>query len=223
MTQNSKDIVTKNIISTLSSPVVDDQNYSYCKTCPIKMQCSVFKDIYIKIDDNITKKYKVQIREVYEGYANIMTKDTKKEHLIKLQNREIQTEIDKLDNICIFEKRKATDIMTILDKQYDFNENPTILLLAQQLIKLCLNDFRLSMAHKKYGIINENTTHGKHGAVTHLKLTPGLHYSLEISTKIADIVEKIENIMNKDDNEVDMTIKIIKAEDIFGKVVNDKN
>lgn len=89
----------------------------------------------------------------------------------------------------------------------------TILSIFEQIIKLKLQDYRLMLLQKEYGVA-QNISQDK--AYNKIKLTPGMHYSLEISNQIGSLYEKLDKILYKVREETtNNTVKIINFNDIF--------
>jgi hypothetical protein len=94
---------------------------------------------------------------------------------------------------CLYEKQLSdTTIKSLLEK-YDVHAYPEAVYIIEQIIKLRLQDLRLALVHKQFGMVRELTTlDGKHIG---LKLTPGLHYSVEIASKIGTLVQQLHNMI----------------------------
>jgi hypothetical protein len=113
--------------------------------------------------------------------------------LIKERRATSMLKHDNFNMTCVFEKQIAEDTLADMLDKYPYESNKQVYYIIEQIIKLKLHDFRLAMAHKKYGVITDFSN----GRGMKLQLTPGLHYSLEIAEHIGKLIEQIDNIVNK--------------------------
>ena len=153
-------------------------------------------------------------------YDRLRNLDYIKDMYEKNKDKLIRKVIDKNTDTkyCLFEKRILDETLDSIDKKYDFEKHPQIFNIAEQIVKLKINDFRLSIANKNYGVLRISEERGKEV----LTINPALAYSLDISKKIGELLEKLDNIVNgqKQTIEVSTTVTI---SDIMKRIIDVKN
>ena len=177
--------------------------YMLCTHCKALSFCPKIKPLYDKIQKKVDIEHKKHFKifnDNTSGYDRLRRIETFNEESKELKKEIIIKKIkNHLENAeCIYEKEIAKETLNSINIKYDFETNPQIYNIAEQIVKLRLQDFRLAMAHKNYGIMREDNKHN-------LKLTPGLHYTVEISRQVGDLLEKAEKIVNG--NKLNINIK----------------
>ena len=211
----------KDLVEKKNSEIVTsvDIPYSRCAQCPICSRCKYFKEKYKEVEakiDRVIDEAKNQIKSKHyfntdDEFINTLELEQKKHDLINV-------ELDKLSNYCQYEKDSVHKQLLYLNKRYNFKENSHLIIIAEQIIKLKLKDFRLGNGFQEFGTISKVRRMSKSGEIiTFPTLTPGLHYSIEIADKIANLMEKMDKIaFGETKIHIDAT-RMIPREEIFGR------
>jgi len=176
-----------------------EQSFSFCFNCPLKKTCLYTKETYEETEKHIDAVFKQQLEKYNNQFSDTFQKEYIKicasEKYDKRREEMITKEFTKRIGMqtCLYEKQLSdTTIKSLLEK-YDVHAYPEAVYIIEQIIKLRLQDLRLALVHKQFGMVRELTTlDGKHIG---LKLTPGLHYSVEIASKIGTLVQQLHNMI----------------------------
>jgi hypothetical protein len=178
-----------------------------CHSCMINKECPYFKTIYnsIKQRVNIIKNEKVcEINN--KPQLNEVDKYTEFENLNVNIKKEFNELLKTTTNTCTYEQKIIEETIKHINNKYDIENIQATIPIIEQIIKLKIYDFRLMLGHKKYGMFQE-TDKG-------IKTIAGMHYSMEISDKIATLMEKLHKIVEGE------TINIGVSEDVANKLMN---
>ena len=168
-------------------------HFMQCKNCPAISFCPIVKKQYEKLRLDLDVEFQIKLKEFKDatsGYDKLRIQEFAKSEYERLKRKIITVNIKKVLNNkeCKYELQLAKDIMDTMDSKYNFELNPQIYSITEQIAKLKIHDFRLSMAQKNYGVIRE--------VDNELKLTPGLADSIKISREIGELIKKAEEIVN---------------------------
>jgi len=181
-----------------------------CSNCSLSTKCPIIKKDIDVITKKLDKYLKTEKKKIYDKPINEIDKFN---HLEDLNHKIRSIRIDmisKIDKLCKYEQDIYDDTFNQIDSEYKLSDNLFLLNLVEQLIKLKIYDFRLMKEHNVMGLF---ITVGDK-----VKIVPGLHYSMEISNRITDIMEKIEKIVNGEKVNIDGEVVYIDASEIFGDI-----
>lgn len=201
-----------NIIEKDKHALVDKAFYSRCANCPIMGECDVFEEEFAEYTSKANDWYKDKVKDIEDKslpmYQKQMQIDNLKEQRLDFAKRIAKS---KSKTVCKFEEEYSKEIYNNLSKSYDLEKYPQCLPIISQIIKLQLKDFQVNLIHKRHGMLQYSR--GQY------KLMPGLHYSLEFSSKITELIKTMNDmIMGQKSLVINADINVFKAEDIFGTV-----
>lgn len=158
-----------------------------CGRCPIKRFCDRFKETYQILKKKNDKGLNIEAKKVYKKPISAENKAYEIDNLKEEYNKRFTKMLNDCNEECHYETQIIKETYNLFKEKIDLDMFPELSIYVEQIIKLKINDFRINNIHKRYGILQENDRG--------LKLVPGLHYSMETSKQIADIIEKMNKIM----------------------------
>jgi hypothetical protein len=117
-------------------------------------------------------------------------------------------QLSQYQNTCVFEKNVLKQFYSSLNDKYNLEDNPQILLLVDELVKLKLYDTKIMLINNKNGVFTE----GEKG----VRMAPGMHYSMSVADKISAIMEKIDKMFYHYP-ETKVNINVLSVKDILGE------
>jgi hypothetical protein len=185
---------------------------SYCHSCPLKDKCEHFASKYnqLKIEffeenkDTIKKQLTSNTRVEMDAKAEYLNKYL----LIKFKNHLAETNND----LCVYERQFANDYIQELEQCYKLSQRPQLRILAEELVKLKIIDFKVGNIFKRYGIL-KNDNQGENGG----KLASGIYYSLDVTDKIMNLIEKMDKMAFGEKNiNINVGLPPMPVEELFG-------
>ena len=180
-----------------------------CHSCSINHNCQFFKEIFEKCRKEAEDELKIHSRAIMNNGA--WDELGKAIELEKLEGRikgVLREKLKRYGNICLFEENAVGSIYEGLNAKYNLEENYNLIPLVEQIVKLKIYDIRLMVEHSKGLFVR-----GEKG----VRMAPGVHYSLEISEKITEMLDKIDKIYNQH-GEATINVAIINASELFGSI-----
>jgi len=219
-TTSNVEVSMSNITSGVAIYGGKDVLLNNCSKCMMRNKCPNFKTTYDNTRMEVIEEAEQAITHITNSpYISIEEKRVKIDDIKDHIDYQIDKKLDGIDTKCFYESIIIEDCWNDLNRNYNFEKNPSVKFLAEQIIKLQLEDFRLGMGFKKFGLMREIRKR-VNGIVERIPfLTPGLHYSLEISRVISEIMEKMDKIVYGEKHiNINADIKILKQEDVWGDI-----
>ena len=158
-----------------------------CGNCLINSKCTKFRAKYKKIKGVYDAIYTKEYEKILSKPINAEYKEEEKDQLKKFLANKLKLALKETTEICKYENDIIDETFKLFENKIDFNVYPELITYTEQIIKLKVQDFRLNTIQKQYGIAYETENS--------IKLTPGLHYSMEVSKQVGDIIEKMNKIL----------------------------
>lgn len=199
------------------------QSFSFCRNCPLKKECMYTRDVYKTSENEVEQsflkgldKYNGQFSDgLYKEYNKIQAREQFEKRKGRLVDEQFAKHVG--DQTCKYESQLTEQTATSLIAKYDISQYPEAVYIIEQIIKLRLHDLRLALLHKEHGIAKEMVA--RDGTPLGIKLTPGLHYSVEISAKVGQLIQQLNQMVDGQKINIEGHISI---KDFINKIIDIK-
>ena len=186
---------------------------SKCSNCTLNASCIHFRKEFNEASKKVASLLdKERLIIMRNGAWNEVDKAIELDKLKVRNKNSLSILLSQSYKLCAFEKSAVRRIYDGLNAKYNLDSNYQLIPLVEQLVKLTLYDIRLMVMHNKFGIFTE----GEKG----LRIVAGMHYSLEISDKIGEIMDKMDKICGQSPRTIN--INVLNASELFGDILPPK-